>query len=292
VLDRFNERLWRLTRHLLAEHARFEDEGHSFFLVSNPFPGETIHPGPYRMGRHVEDANTYRVGHPLAQRVLARGRDLAVVPRELHFAYRASGRKISVLEGLVGRSGWLACAALTVSALEDEDHLLLAGVTDAGHELDEAQCRRLFDLGGREGRPVDASSEIDATLTRGLAVRREAILADLGARSGRWFDAEIEKLDAWAEDRQASLRAALDEIDAALKDAKKAARTAPTLPEKLERQREVRTLDAKRDEAWRSYDQAAREIDRQKDALLDEISRRLAQQTSETPLFTIRWSLK
>ena len=56
---------------------------------------------------------------------------------------------------------------------------------------------------------------------------------------------------------------------------KKAARLAPNLPEKLERQKELRKLETKRDEAWRSYDQASREIDRQKDALLDDVSRRL-----------------
>lgn len=59
----------------------------------------------------------------------------------------------------------------------------------------------------------------------------------------------------------------------------------------LERQRATRTLEAKREEAWRAYDQAGREIDRQKDALLDEISNRLEQTVEQTPLFTIRWSL-
>lgn len=53
VLDRFNERLWRLTRYLLRDHAHFDDEGFSFMLQGNPFPGETIHPGPYRMGKRA-----------------------------------------------------------------------------------------------------------------------------------------------------------------------------------------------------------------------------------------------
>ena len=75
-LDRFNERLWLLTRYLLAPYARFEDGNYSFMLERNPFPGETIHPGPYRMGKNVEDANTYRVGHPLARRVLEWGAPL------------------------------------------------------------------------------------------------------------------------------------------------------------------------------------------------------------------------
>jgi len=74
-----------------------------------------------------------------------------------------------------------------------------------------------------------------------------------------------------------------------LKDAKKFARLAPNLPEKREFQRKLRGLETKRDEAWRAYDSASRDVDRQKDSLLDEISRRLQQQTSCEELFTLRW---
>jgi len=42
----------------------------------------------------------------------------------------------------------------------------------------------------------------------------------------------------------------------------------------------VRVLEGKRDEAWHAYDQASREIDRQKDNLLDEIGQRLEQASS------------
>jgi hypothetical protein len=54
----------------------------------------------------------------------------------------------------------------------------------------------------------------------------------------------------------------------------------------------VRSLEAKRDEAWRSFDQASREVDRRKEGLLDEIGRRLEQRAEEQPLFTVRWSLR
>ena len=74
VLDRFNRQLWLMTRHVLADHATFQEPDYSFMLNDNPFSGETIHPGPYRIGKNIEDANTYRVGHPLAQRVLDRAK--------------------------------------------------------------------------------------------------------------------------------------------------------------------------------------------------------------------------
>ena len=54
----------------------------------------------------------------------------------------------------------------------------------------------------------------------------------------------------------------------------------------------MRTLETKREEAWRAYDQASLEVDRQKDALLDEISQRLEQRVEQEPLFTLRWQLR
>jgi len=290
-LDRFNQQLWSLTRYLLAEHARFETSDYSFMLLTNPFPGETIHPGPYRMGRHVEDANTYRVGHPLAKRLLTRAKGLAVEPAEVIFNYGESRKKIAVLESLVGRGGWLSCAHVTVSALETEDQLAFAGVVDDGKALDETQCRRLFDLPATQGARCAITANIAASLDDSLARRRQDLLDGMTVRNGRWFDTEMDKLDRWAEDRRATLKGELEGLDEALKEAKKAARLAPNLPEKLERQREVRKLEAKRDDAWRAYDQASRELDRQKDALLDEVSRRLRQRIEEELLFTIRWQL-
>jgi hypothetical protein len=147
-LDRFEERLWRVTQYLLASDARFDERKYSFVLERNPFPGETIHAGPYRMGKRVEDANTYRVGHPLAQRLLAQAKALPLRCGEVVFRYKNSGKNIAILEPLVDKKGWLTCLSGTVSALETEDHLIFVGVTDDGHGLDSAQCRRLFDLGG------------------------------------------------------------------------------------------------------------------------------------------------
>lgn len=289
LLDRFNERLWILTKHLLDGFARFDGDEHSFFLTKNPFPGETIHPGPYRLGKNVEDANTYRVGHPLAQRILAQAKALAVSPAEVTFGYTDSGKNITILTPLVGTAGWLSCLRLAVQSLDAEEHLILAGVTDAGQALDDGQCRRLFDINGRVGNLATPSNSVKSTLADFVNRRQNELLASLATKSGEWFDTEMDKLDRWAEDRRTSLKAELDELDEGIKEAKKSARLAPNLPEKLELQRKLRGLETKRDEAWRAYDAASRDVDRQKDALLDEISRRLEQKTECAELFTIRW---
>src|SRR5450759_557836 len=243
MLDRFNDQLWRLTCHVLADHASFADDGFGFTLHTNPCPGETINPGPYRMAKGVEDANTYRVGHPRAQRVLARARELEPEPADVVLDYAGSGKNIAILEPLRGRSGWLACAHVSMSALESEDQLVFAGVSDDGEAMDQAQCRRLFDLPAEAGAPRRVPDAVAAELEQSLTAHRQTLLAEMTARDGHWFEAELDQLDRWAEDRRDSLKAELADMDEALKEAKKQARFAPTLPEKLERQRTARKLE-------------------------------------------------
>ena len=64
------------------------------------------------------------------------------------------------------------------------------------------------------------------------------------------------------------------------------------LPDKFALQKKARKLEQKRDEAWRDYDAAARQVEVQKDTLLDQVEERLQQQVSDQELFTIRFTVQ
>ena len=290
-LDRFEEWLWQVTYFYLRPYARFGDDGCSFFLERNPFEGERIHPGPYRLAKRVEDANTYRIGHPLAQRILALCQALPADCREVRFDYSGSGKRFAVLDGLVGKRGWLMCAKATLSAFETEDHLLFAGLTDTGDDLDQTQCRRLFDLPAEEASPISCDPDIRKRCQEQVTGEINRITARLAEKNGAWFDDEMDKLDRWADDRRRSLKADLEELDARIKETKREARSAPNLPIKLDLQRQLRQFEAKRNKAWRAYDEASRDVERKKDGLLDEISQRLSHKTEQEELFMIRWQV-
>jgi len=290
-LDRFEEWLWQITRYYLGPYARFDHGGYSFVLERNPFEGERIHPGPYRLGKRVEDANTYRVGHPLAQRILALCKDLPVETKSVRFDYRNSGKRIAVIEPLVGKQGWLLCSRAALTGFETEDYLLFAGFTDGGDELDHGQCRRLFDIPGEDTGPAAPANDVVSRCDSLLSAEIQRITARLAEKNGVWFDAEMDKLDRWADDQRRSLKADLDELDAKIKELKKEARRAPNLPTKLDLQRQLRQLETKRNEAWKQFDASSRDLERKKDGLLDDISQRLSQKTEREDLFMIRWQL-
>jgi ERCC4-related helicase len=293
VLCKYDDWLWQLTRFYLRPYAKFEEGQNGFTLIKNPFPNEQIHPGPYRSGKNVEDANLYRMGHPLAQKIMEQCKAFTQDSNSLVFDYSGSGKKISILESLIGKSGFIRVIFQTVRALETEDFIVLSGVCDDGTLVDAEQCRRFFSLGASEQSSdcLSLPSQLRARLDEGLQRQQNEISEKLSQRNGAFFESEMDKLDLWAEDHRRSLKSRLEELDAKIKETRKEARSAPNLPTKLELQRQVRALEEKRNDAWREYDDAAKSVEMKKDALLDEISQRLNQQITAEELFCIRWSL-
>ncbi|MDR3543585.1 MAG: hypothetical protein P4L69_21905 [Desulfosporosinus sp.] len=210
--------------------------------------------------------------------------------RTLVFDYSGSPKKIFVLEELVGQSGWLAATSLTISALEIEDYILFAGVTDSGRALEVDKVRRFFSLEAKMTN-TNGVKLVVASLENQYCKQKEEILAVVNARNGSYFEFEIEKIDKWGEDRRSSLKLTLKDLDEQVKDLKKQARQAPNLPEKLKIEKERRKLESERDEAWRNYDLAAREIEKEKDKLIDDIEQKLDQRVEEEILFIIRWQV-
>ena len=294
-LGRFQDLLWRLTAFYLAPYARFDVPGHSFQLERDPFPqtnggdAQPIDPGPYRMAKDVEDANTYRIGHPLAQQILESCCTLPTPAVEIRFDLSGSGKRIAALEALPNRSGWLACSRFTLNGFETEDHILLRGVCDNGLPLEPSACKRLFELEGEPGQPLllERPESLDAE----LAKAQEQVLHDLEERNGKWLDSEIEKLDRWTEDLKFGLEQEIKELDREIRDVRRESVASASLQSKLEHQRRLRELTATRNQRRKDLFIAQDEVEARREALIADIEGKLKQQQQTTPLFTIRWSL-
>ena len=288
-LSKYEDWLWELTKHHLAPYADFAPDEHSFSLRENPFPEEHIHSGPYRIGKNIEDANIYRIGHPLAQKVIASVMAQELQPNKLDFKL---SKVISILEPYVGKSGWLKVMRLTVNSFETEDHILLAGVSDDGEYLDAEQCRRLFSL---PASTLPLNTDIPASESAALSdlsSKQEAeILQTSAERNSQYFDDEMGKLDKWAEDVKTSIELELKELDRNIKAKKTEAKKILKLEDKVAAQREIKNMEKRRSTLRQNLYHAQDEIDDRKEKLIEEVEAKLKQQVEKHELFTIRWSL-
>ena len=287
-LDRYARMLWTLTKHELGKQAKFDDAYFIFDLKNAPV-GINVPPGSYYMARHGLEGHRYRLGHPLAQHLLSNAASRKLNSASIVFDYTAWPQTAVAIERFIGKAGTLVAHKLSVRGADDQDHIILAAVTDEGARIDPKASMRLFELPARANGAADLT--LPDSVKQTVEKERKTILDELAARQSAWFDDEMDKLDSWAEDRRAGLKADLKELDDQLKALKKEIRQTGNLPDKLALQRQARALETKRDEAWRAYDAAAKDIEVQKDGLLDQIEERLGQSVSDEELFAIRFEI-
>lgn len=293
-LNQYERLLMQLTRHELDGHAEFVDDS-SFRLKSCPFAeiaGE-VPLGLYELPRRTGEAHLYRMGHPLADAVLAQAKGHELSPAEVHFDYAGHEGKVSIVEPLLGKSGWLTLSQFSVEALDQgEDYLLFAGVTDAGEVLDEETAKRLLSLPGQVGQPTSITDEAEASLERLIQQRQEIIQRSISERNARFFEVEITKLDAWSDDLKVALEREIKDLDRQIKEARRTAAAALSLEGKVAGQKQVKALDAQRGQKRRSLFDAQDEVDRRREQLIGETERKLNQETSLFTLFSMRWRIR
>lgn len=290
-LSQLERRLIELTRHELNGHVEFLDDS-SFRLKSCPFPNSNgqIPTGVYELPRRSGEAHLYRLNHPLAEAILAQAKSRNLPVQEVCFDYANYEGVISVLEPLVGKSGWLTLSSFTVEALDQiEDHLIFAAVTDDGATLEDDAAARLFTLPGKITGPC--LSIVPSALESITAQRQAAIQKSISERNARFFEAEAEKLEGWADDLKLGLEREIKELDRQIKEARRAATLALTLEEKLAGQKQIKALEAQRSEKRRSLFDAQDRVDKQREDLIANIEGKLTQKSESFVLFTIRWKL-
>ncbi|MBZ9968273.1 DEAD/DEAH box helicase family protein [Mesorhizobium sp. BR1-1-12] len=287
-IDRYERMLWAVTKHELGKLARFDDDYLTFTLKAAP-GGVDAPSGSYFLSKQGLDGHRYRLGHPLAQYVLSIAASRKLSGTELVFDYTAWPQTAVAIAPFVGKSGTLVAHKLSVRGADDQDHLIVAAMTDDGVRIEAAAAMRLFEMPSRKNGAADL--QLPQAVKATVDAQRKAILDEMARRQSTWFDEEIDKLDNWAEDRRAGLKADLKDLDEQIKALKKEVRQTGNMPEKLALQRKARTLEAQRDEAWRAYDAAAKDIEVQKDGLLDQVEERLSQAVSDEELFAIRFQI-
>lgn len=294
-VGRFEEWLWRLTEIELSDCAAFSPDEFTFNLHSLPgeFDSGGIPLGRYRFVTHGNGLadQQYRLGNPLAQQVIQTARNRTLPACEIEFLYEEYPGKISVLQELLGESGWLRLFHLSVQALETEDHVIPVAITDGGVLVDPDVSRRFFAVGSRLGGTCEPNPDVDAKLESiGDQVQAD-LCADIATRNRDYFESEMGKLDHWAEDLKTQLETELKELDKEIKATKREARQAADLEAKVALHRKVKDLEKQRTDKRRRLFEAQDEVDSRKEDLITEVEAKLEQQVRRHEIFTIRWRI-
>jgi len=299
ALDRVAERFWKLAHWGLDESATFDDRVLELDLAAPPHAD--IPAGRYRLisaargddAYEATEAHLLRLSSPLGEWLTGTAKAQRLAPATVRFDKSGHDRKVSVLDALVGSSGWMRLDKLTLESDAVEEFLLLTAVTDAGENLDQEACQRVLDLAGRvvgeEAPPTEheAGSRLDAD-ARQLAAATLTRATEAG--SDRFKQAQAQ-LDRWADDKIAAAEQQIETIRRDLRAARRMADLAETVAAQQEGLTLVTQLEAKRRRARRNIDEVEDQVEEERQTLLRQLQARCRQRHECVALFTIRFHI-
>ena len=293
-LDKIGRWFWGATRHVL-EHAaqygtHFEEAHYAFSLVRSPMPEAPA--GRYQLVRGGKQADmlahAYRLNHPLGEWVLDQARNAETPLAELAFDYSSNPTRISVIDRLRGKCGWLTLEHLTVTSFDATESLLFSAVLDDGQTLDQETCEKLFSVQA-VGKPTRVGDNPPQQLAANATRLAQARIAELLEANQRLFNEEREKLEKWADDKLLAAEEGLRDTKAHIAQLKRDARKATTLEAQSAIQNELRELERRQRRQRQDIFAVEDEITERRDALIEQLERRLQQHTESRTLFTLRF---
>jgi ERCC4-related helicase len=293
TLNRYERMLMDVTQAELADYSDFDDEG--FTLNRLPAPDiDHVALGRYELPRRSGEAHIYRLGHPLAEWVTAHAKGRSLGAASLRFDYDAYGNTVSSLVPYRGKSGVLTVNLLTVEALgRQEQHLMVSALTADGEVLIDDVPEKLLRIPAAEhaSRPKGEAGGQVTALQDDVLARKVQLLNEINHRNLGYFEQEVEKLDAWADDLKLGLEQEIKVVDSEIKEVRRTAAVSATLEEKLGHQKRQRELEGNRSKLRRELFLRQDEIEGERNDLIAKLEGQLQQQVDEQILFTISWEL-
>ena len=294
ALSQFHQLLWQLTINILDNNIdQIDNNCYSFTLSNSPADSEQqFSTGPYRMGKDVYYAYTYRVGHPLAQYVLSKAKNQDTSEKAcIVFNYTDSPEKISVIGDEVGKNGILSVKVIHYySQKDEEDCIIAAAINDEGQIMPDDFVEKLMSISGHITKAKFPEID-DSRLKAEMDHKQDIVSEHIAIRDKEFINDESAKIERWAEDQTFTLEEELRNVKKQIKEYEHEFRNESDNKRRLELQSEImslqRTLRQKRNDLFTVED----EIMARRKALIEEIDNSLNKSAKEEYLFTIAWQV-
>ena len=235
-------------------------------------------------------AHAYRLSHPLGEWSIDAGLNAITPNAIIKFDYSKYDARISVIEKLIGKSGWLTLAYVQIKSVETTEALLFSGFTDDGLMLDQETFEKLMAIPAA-GKPTPLNTAVPDMLVANSQRAIAATIAHVLESNQRLFNEERDKLERWADDKLFAAEETLKNTKACITQLKRDARKASTLQEQENIQYELVELERKQRRQRQEIFAVEDEIIAKRDELIASLQQRLQEKTSQQTLFSVRWQV-
>ena len=291
-LNKMERRFWGVTENVLKDKAQFDRTDLSFKLMEQP--AQNIPIGTYHIisknKPNIDGMFLYRISHPLGEHVLAKAKNRETPQAELVFNISDHPTKITVIDDLKGKQGYMILSKLTVKSFEKDEYLLFNAFDDQGNDIDQEICEKMFECLAEKNQ-CEIPQEIKSQLDNEQKCHADGTIDRVMERNSTYYQQECDRLFKWSDDLTMSAEKELKNTKAQLRMLNRQMRQSATMKEKHELQTKIKELEkVQRKQRQRIFD-VEDEIEEKRDQIIDTLKEKMEQKTEVESLFTVRWKI-
>lgn len=231
-----------------------------------------------------------RMEHPLVQKVIEQAQAKDVKNGKVTFDYTGTANKISFLEQLQVKSGYLVVDKLINDSFEYSEQLVVTAVTDDGVALDQEIGMRLMELPVKQ---YEIQQELE--LTESIVQKRQEntgqALQAIKESDFMYYQEECEKIEAWTEDLKQGIEKEIKQIEREISEIKKNRTQARTLEDAIAFKTQLTALEKKRYEKIKAEHDEHEKIEKKNEELQKSVEKHLKGRQQVEELFKLRWKI-
>lgn len=293
-MSRFEKLFWNTTKVILGNDASFDDKNLTFNLhrkIENNQTGNYYLISKDKDKENIIGNYLYRMSHPLGEYVLEQAIDADTPVKEVVFDITNHPRKISIIENLKGKSGYLVLNKLNIQSFESADYLLFNAFTDDGQNLDQELCEKLFDVEAMSKNDIVIPYDMDKKLEQDAEQHIKATITKNEDLNNGYLKDEINRLNKWAADLIDNIGREIDSEKRKMRTYIKDSENATNNAEYVELQGKIDDCKKHLRRLRNEQDDKEDEINEQKNENIRKLKEQMTAAIVTETLFKIRWKV-
>jgi len=266
-----------------------------YYVDFTPHPSVDEYTGPSlrkRRRSRKPTAEPFPLHGVLAKIMFDQAKETVTPAARIRFDLLDATYRTSLMRSLAGKTGWLRLDRLIIASFEETDHLLWTLCDEDGHLLPAEIGEGLFALPGAVSEDPYTPCPFANEMQNALDAEVAATLERYRQQNDAYFDAELFKLDHWAEDLKQGLELQVERLTRQIGELNAKNKKAKMLKDKLALQKDKADLEKQRNQKRRELLDDQAKIEQKRANLVQNLEATLKGPTHTiTPIFKIQWEM-
>lgn len=280
---------WNLCKCIIGNRAIFDDTNYTITVnhINN-------YKGVYKLSLRNEDSKFMELNSTFGfgKYLLDIASNIDKKTGSVIFDVSNYPNKLTQVEKLKGRKGFMSFNKLTIESYEKEEYLFLNGILDDETRLDDELCGKIFRTYCEENNEFIDDLNLIRLLNDDLIIYKNKLINESIEKNNKYLTNEITKINKWADDKIQAIELNVGDMREQRKILQKQSDLSINVLEKQHFEEEISKLTKKIKDSWINLADLEEKVENERASIIDKLKKSNSGKTSISNIFTISLEIR